>query len=38
MADALIVTVDTVKRHVRSLLYKLNARGRTHAAAVVAIQ
>jgi len=32
IADALIVTIDTVKCHVRSLLYKLNARDRTHAA------
>ncbi|QEY33184.1 response regulator transcription factor [Synechococcus sp. RSCCF101] len=37
IADALIVSVDTVKSHVSSVLAKLNARDRTHAA-VLALQ
>ena len=35
-AIALAVSVDTVKGVVRSIVRKLNARGRTHAAALAA--
>ncbi len=34
IARALVVSVDTVKSHVRSLLIKLQARDRTHAAVI----
>jgi DNA-binding NarL/FixJ family response regulator len=34
IADRLIVSIDTVKTHMRSVLGKLGARDRTHAAAI----
>ncbi len=37
IAQALVISLDTVKTHVRNLLLKLGAKGRTHAA-VLAIE
>ena len=37
IAQQLVISIETVKSHLKSVLLKLNARGRTHAA-VLALQ
>jgi DNA-binding NarL/FixJ family response regulator len=36
MAETLGITLDTVKKHVRNVIDKLQARSRTHAAIIAA--
>ena len=36
MAETLGITLDTVKKHVRNVIDKLQARSRTHAAMIAA--
>jgi len=36
MAESLNITLDTVKKHVRNVIDKLQARSRTHAAIIAA--
>jgi DNA-binding NarL/FixJ family response regulator len=36
MAETLNITLDTVKKHVRNVIDKLQARSRTHAAIIAA--